>query len=340
MAATHPGIKCDGCQTMPVRGIRYQCTVCPNFDLCEKCEPGALQQSTKHLRSHPMLKLTASTNTGYIERHSSGFDSGLILDPKAAEKYKCVICLQVAKDVLILPCQHFFCSVCLQYAVQAEPKCPLCRVNLQREDEDPGKEQYPWSIDLKLREEIKNLKTKCKFHDLGCLWQERLEFLDTHLLKECKWQECPFVIHGCQTRCRKGAEMKSHLNGGGSAEHMMLFEKKIESMQKRIDMMAKDLRPEMEMFSAQVDGMHQTTNQRIDLLEKNLETLNRDIKLIGENIASANNNMKNGLAELARISSITPTPAPVQQNFSISSFVAGALTVGVITGLGCWLFGK
>lgn len=34
----HHGIVCDGCDVGPIRGIRYQCTVRPNFDLCEGCE--------------------------------------------------------------------------------------------------------------------------------------------------------------------------------------------------------------------------------------------------------------------------------------------------------------
>ena len=34
----HIGIKCDNCSQMPIRGIRYMCLSCEDFDLCELCE--------------------------------------------------------------------------------------------------------------------------------------------------------------------------------------------------------------------------------------------------------------------------------------------------------------
>lgn len=33
----HYGIKCDGCNVHPIKGVRYKCNKCKNLDYCEKC---------------------------------------------------------------------------------------------------------------------------------------------------------------------------------------------------------------------------------------------------------------------------------------------------------------
>ena len=48
----HDSIRCDGCNTMPIRGVRYHCKVCPDFDLCGECEAKGL-----HAPEHVMLKM-------------------------------------------------------------------------------------------------------------------------------------------------------------------------------------------------------------------------------------------------------------------------------------------
>jgi hypothetical protein len=34
---SHEGVKCDGCNVFPLKGIRYKCANCPNWDLCQIC---------------------------------------------------------------------------------------------------------------------------------------------------------------------------------------------------------------------------------------------------------------------------------------------------------------
>jgi len=34
----HQGVRCDGCDVEPIRGTRYKCSVCSNYDLCQQCE--------------------------------------------------------------------------------------------------------------------------------------------------------------------------------------------------------------------------------------------------------------------------------------------------------------
>lgn len=53
----HPGVVCDGCQG-PIVGIRYKCTVCPDYDLCGECEAKALH------REHPLTKISRPMGGG------------------------------------------------------------------------------------------------------------------------------------------------------------------------------------------------------------------------------------------------------------------------------------
>jgi len=46
----HSFIKCDGCGANPLPGIRYKCTVCPDFDFCEGC---------KKSKDHPLHEFEA-----------------------------------------------------------------------------------------------------------------------------------------------------------------------------------------------------------------------------------------------------------------------------------------
>ena len=51
----HPGVRCDMCQG-GVAGIRFKCSVCPDFDLCERCEASG-QPVGSHTPSHVLLKI-------------------------------------------------------------------------------------------------------------------------------------------------------------------------------------------------------------------------------------------------------------------------------------------
>lgn len=52
----HRGVTCDRCQMSPIRGIRFKCLQCPDFDLCAECDTRA-DIIEDHHPNHVMLKL-------------------------------------------------------------------------------------------------------------------------------------------------------------------------------------------------------------------------------------------------------------------------------------------
>ncbi len=52
----HAHVTCDECGTSPIVGIRYKCVVCPDFDVCEKCQ-------AKSTHDHPFLKIKQLKHT-------------------------------------------------------------------------------------------------------------------------------------------------------------------------------------------------------------------------------------------------------------------------------------
>jgi len=53
----HSAVRCDGCDIEPIRGTRFKCTVCENFDYCETCED---KYTESH--KHPFLKIRKPEN--------------------------------------------------------------------------------------------------------------------------------------------------------------------------------------------------------------------------------------------------------------------------------------
>ncbi|KAK4508183.1 hypothetical protein PRZ48_001921 [Zasmidium cellare] len=51
-AYEHRGIRCEECSEMPIRGVRYHCLNCPDYDLCASCE-----QHTEHVKTHVFAKI-------------------------------------------------------------------------------------------------------------------------------------------------------------------------------------------------------------------------------------------------------------------------------------------
>lgn len=62
-AYVHRGTLCNGCGAVPIRGIRYRCANCADYDLCETCEAQG-----QHYRTHVFYKIKVPI-TNYAPRH-------------------------------------------------------------------------------------------------------------------------------------------------------------------------------------------------------------------------------------------------------------------------------
>lgn len=53
----HRSVRCDGCEMSPLRGYRFKCFTCPNYDLCAECYTGE-----KHNLDHEFIRLSDSSS--------------------------------------------------------------------------------------------------------------------------------------------------------------------------------------------------------------------------------------------------------------------------------------
>ena len=51
-AYEHRGIRCEECGDLPIRGVRWHCLNCPDYDLCSSCEA-----HTRHVKTHVFAKI-------------------------------------------------------------------------------------------------------------------------------------------------------------------------------------------------------------------------------------------------------------------------------------------
>ena len=96
--AIHFHFMCDGCKMNPIRGNRYKCKQCPDFDFCENC-----YQKEKESHGHMFTKIEkpkntrrmGHKNTKYCQRgivHRNIRCEGCGLDPFVGYRYMCTIC--------------------------------------------------------------------------------------------------------------------------------------------------------------------------------------------------------------------------------------------------------
>ena len=95
--AIHFGYICDGCDMAPIKGTRYHCEECPDYDLCEKCY--ASEKKTNHGHTFqaikkeiiPEIKLKSHTKVDK-HTHMNVTCDGCGVHPLVGVRYKCGVC--------------------------------------------------------------------------------------------------------------------------------------------------------------------------------------------------------------------------------------------------------
>jgi hypothetical protein len=229
--AVHIGVRCDLCAVTPIRGMRFTCSVCPDFDCCEECE--ALQRSgripsrkdgrsTGHSADHPLVQLTRPESLGYYRMvsysrvkaklahtlpagsqpvtSSPGWPRELFLteDEGLLDALTCAICLDIVKDAKLTDCQHVYCSFCLLRSAVNRMECPLDRLPIRE-----GFMQTSSPRELALRAQINGLTVACPHRSHGCSWSGCLSSLSAHLASACELIDCSFGLFGCGRLVRR-----------------------------------------------------------------------------------------------------------------------------------------
>ena len=94
----HFHVTCDGCKVKPIRGTRYKCKKCDNFDFCEDC-----YNKNKVSHGHDFIKIEhprcrnrlGHPNKDYMNRgiiHSKVMCDECGMLPISGWRYKCILC--------------------------------------------------------------------------------------------------------------------------------------------------------------------------------------------------------------------------------------------------------
>ena len=64
----HEGVKCERCSVIPIIGDRYQCSKCPKYNLCEKCEE---ENSIDKAHNHYFIRIRSPKNRKVEKKKSN-----------------------------------------------------------------------------------------------------------------------------------------------------------------------------------------------------------------------------------------------------------------------------
>jgi len=71
----HTGVRCDGCDCEPIRGIRFKCSVCANYDLCQKCEAKNIHPEHSFLKIREAERSSETQSVSDMQSETSQSES-------------------------------------------------------------------------------------------------------------------------------------------------------------------------------------------------------------------------------------------------------------------------
>lgn len=107
---SHNGICCDVCETQDFEGVRYKCSTCPDFDVCQRCIE---EVEDKELHPHTFLRIATPHTVAYA--HMAG--AVPLLANRSRWVHKDVMCAhcdpshpdKLARQIIGY---RFFCTIC------------------------------------------------------------------------------------------------------------------------------------------------------------------------------------------------------------------------------------
>ena len=81
----HHDVICDNCHMQPIKGVRYKCESCEDFDLCQEC-----RATTRH--NHRFVQITQTTVDQDAVVHTGIWCDNCSINPIKGVRYKCESC--------------------------------------------------------------------------------------------------------------------------------------------------------------------------------------------------------------------------------------------------------
>lgn len=102
--SVHSSSRCDGCSMYPIKGRRYRCTQCKDFDFCQTC---FYKNQKRH--DHPFVCKTLMKQSTYQTHYNVTCD-GCSVNPIIGKRYTCCKCNNLD-----------FCESCYKNNIDCHP---------------------------------------------------------------------------------------------------------------------------------------------------------------------------------------------------------------------------